>query len=236
MSLSTKNPKTYEELAAIPVPETSGWHKPVAYKDHIDMVLDTYQQMYQMEPIKMSFGTNKEGTQMFGSIEFLFEDNLEYSYTHVLRNSYNKSLSIQNGGGGNVFVCDNLMMVADAILTARKNTLYAFEDVRMQIRSVAAAARENLWHLNKDVRRMKDKPCTEIEGYRLIGEMLGRKVISSTVANVAINDWRKPRHEEFIYHNLWSLYNCVTEGLKLVSGTNRMTQQTGSHKFFQEIA
>lgn len=236
MSLMTKNPKTYEELAVIPVPETSGWHKPVKYTDHIDMVKESYRRMYGVECEREAYGTNKEGTQVFGVLDFVLDsENGEYTYSHVLRNSYNKSISIQNGGGGRVFICDNMMMVADAIVTARKNTLYAFNDVRNQISAVAAAARANLEALEADTKKFKSLPLAQVRGYHLLGEMLGKKIISPTVANVAFRDWNTPRHEEFADHNAWSLYNGVTEGLKLVSGSNRMSQQTGAHRFFQEL-
>ncbi len=83
---------------------------------------------------------------------------------------------------------------------------------------------------------MKQQSLTEVEGYRLLGEALGTGAITSTVANVAFTDWKTPRHEEFAEHNLYNLYQGVTEGLKLVGPANRMGAQTRAHSFFHKKA
>jgi len=236
MSLCTKNPKSYHELAEIPVPDSYGIYRPVKYTDHIDIVKDEYYKRLGLECTNEAYGTNKDGTQMFGVLDFTLDENGAYTYSHVLRGSYNKSISNQGGGGGKVFVCDNMMLMAECMMTARKNTIRAYEDLRYLVREVVANAGKSYDKLQYDVRSMQAAPCSLHEGYHILGEAIGTKVITPTVANVAFRDWNKPRHTEFSEQTIWSLYNGVTEGLKNVAAHNRMRQQTGAHEFFASLA
>ena len=71
-------------------------------------------------------------------------------------------------------------------------------------------------------------------GYAALGTMFGHGILTPTQASVAFQDWREPRHEEFEDRNLWSLYNCVTEGLKKGPAGGIFSRHAKAHGFFVE--
>lgn len=235
MTLCVESQKTYEELSLIPMPNSYGIYRPVSYTDSIDMVREAYWKKYQIEPVKESFGTNKAGTQMFGVLDFELDDNGVFTYSHGLRTSYNKSISNQHIAGGHVFVCSNMMMDGDTKRIARKNTINAYSDLRYLLAAIVDRAQANYSKLQESVSRMQGTGITLRRGFQLLGEALGEKMVTPTVANVAFEDWRNPRHEEFGDRTVWSLYNGVTEGLKKVAPSNRMQAQTAAHRFFDKV-
>lgn len=232
--LITKNPKTYEELAQIPTPEETRYYAPVSFTDHIDMIKEAYWRRYKLEPISEAYGTNKANSQVFGSIDYSFFEAGGLVYSHVFRNSHNKSISCWNGGGlNNAMVCDNLQINGEHMVKARKHTWGVHADLRELIDEVAAKAEHRFSEMLREKEDMEIYPLTQVAGYRILGEAIGCKAINPTVANVAFEDWRNPRHEEFGDKNLYNLYQGVTEGLKLVSPASRLGNQTRAHHFFR---
>lgn len=232
--LITKNPKTYEELALIETPQCTRYYQPVSFTDHIDIIKDTYKRIYGLEPVSEAYGTNKKGTQVFGCIDYSFFDAGGLIYSHVFRNSHNKSIACWNGGGmNNAMVCDNLQINGEHMVASRKHTWGVLSDLRHRIEEVAKKAESRFSEMLREKEDMMVYPLTEIGGYRILGEAIGCKAITPTVANVAFEDWRNPRHEEFSEKNLHNLYQGVTEGLKLVSPASRLGNQTRAHRFFR---
>jgi len=227
--------KSYDELKAIPIPDSYGIYRPVSYCDHIDMIRDVYWRMYGLEPSSAIYGTNKSGTQMFGVMDFDLDDNGVFTYSHGFRGSYDKSISNQSIAGASVFVCSNMMMDGDTHKVARKNTVRAYDDLRYLLEGVASNAQVNYRKMQESVMQMQNSGLSETRGYQLLGEAIGTKAITPTVANVAFEDWRNPRHEEFAERNVWSLYNGCTEGLKKVAPSNRVQGQVRAHKFFDKV-
>jgi hypothetical protein len=82
---------------------------------------------------------------------------------------------------------------------------------------------------------MREIPCNVRRGYALLGVALGEGVLTPTQASVAYQDWREPRHEEFSDRNLWSLYNCATEGLKKGQPGRLMDRHAKNHDYFTQF-
>ena len=81
---------------------------------------------------------------------------------------------------------------------------------------------------------MRALPCHEQRGYAMLGVAMGRELLTPTQASVAFGDWKKPRYEEFADRNLWSLYNCVTEGLKKGAPGTVLDRHANAHDYFTE--
>jgi hypothetical protein len=95
--------------------------------------------------------------------------------------------------------------------------------------------RDSLGHydtMNADLDRMRAIPCAQRRGYSYLGVLVGEGLMTPTQANVAFEDWRNPRYPDFEDRTAWSLYNCVTEGLKKGGPAGRFQRQIEAHKFF----
>lgn len=134
--------------------------------------------------------------------------------TIAFRNSYDRSMSVGMALGYSVFICDNLCLSGE-INYSRKHTINAFPDAVMTIWSLMETMRaQHEFDLRwKD--HAKSVQIDEIDGYRLMGELVGRDVLSLQGGDksqfaAAIKQWRDPAHEIFADRNLWSFENALT--------------------------
>jgi len=226
---------TRSMVDAVPVPDaTKTWH-PVAYGQAIDFLQSEVKRQLGLEVESEGYGLNAKGDQMFALLT-LKTDSQESGLSIGLRQSYNKSLALGVAVGGQVFVCDNLCFDGDAFKVVRKNTLNVWTDFRRLVTEQVAAALGHHAKMEKDVALLKAIPCHERRGYALLGVAQGEGVLTPTQATVAYGDWQKPRHEEFSERNLWSLYNCVTEGLKKGAPARTLDRHAVAHSFFMAQA
>jgi hypothetical protein len=159
-------------------------------------------------------------------------DSQESGLSIGMRQSYNKSLALATAVGQQVFVCDNLMFSGSAFMVVRKNTKNVWADFRRMISAQLQNALGHYEKMEKDTKLMKAVPCHEQRGFALLGVALGEGLLTSTQATVAYGDWRKPRHEEFSERTMWSLYNCVTEGLKKGAPARLLDRHAAAHDWF----
>lgn len=225
---------TFEQVAAIPVPEHTSTWRPMPYADMIGYVKAIIDQKIGA-PIKSeAYGLNKAGDQMFGLITLDVGDR-ETGLSIGLRSSYNKSIAPALACGSKVFVCDNLCFSGDAFQIVRKNTKNVWTDFRNLVTGHVAKALGHYDAMKTSAARMAEIPCNLRRGHAILGVALGERVITPTQATVAYGDWATARHEDFADRNLWSLYNCVTEGLKKGSPARTLDRHTLAHAFFSEI-
>lgn len=225
---------TRAQVEAVPVPEaTRSWH-PVAYADAIGYLHEQTDRQLGLPIVKEQFGLNKAGDQMFGLLT-LGTDRKDNGLSIGIRQSYNKSLALGVAVGAQVFVCDNLCFSGSAFKVVRKNTTHVQRDFEMLLRQQIGEALGHYENVNHDNDRMKMIDVPERRGYATLGVALGERLLTPTQATVAYQDWREPRHEEFAERNLYSLYSCVTEGLKKGAPATRLNRQAKAHDFFNEI-
>lgn len=223
---------TRQMVEAVPVPEKTDTWYPVPYGDTIAFLHDQAKKRLNREVVQEAYGLNKEGKQMFALLTLEARD--DSGLALGLRASYDKSLARGMACGSHVFVCDNLAFSGDAFVVVRKHTKNCARDFReMVIRQLMAAA-DHEARMARDIARMKATPCHEQRGYSILGVAQGQGILTPTQATVAFGDWRKPRYEDFAPRNLWSLYNCVTEGLKKGSPGTIIDRHAAAHDFFTE--
>jgi hypothetical protein len=133
-----------------------------------------------------------------------------------------------------VFVCDNLCFSGDAFQVIRKNTTNVWRDFQNMIAKQITNCLSHYQNMKHDTAAMKAVVCHQEEGFALLGVAMGRGLLTPTQASVAFGDWKKPRHEEFSDRNVWSLYNCATEGLKKGQPARLMDRHVAAHSFFKE--
>lgn len=225
---------TLDQVRAVPVPlPTCSW-RPVAYGQAIDYLKEQIDTQLGLEIESEGYGLNKAGDQMFGLIT-LRTDREDNGLSIGLRQSYNKSLSLGVAVGANVFVCDNLCFSGSAFKVVRKNTVNVWSDFRALVAAQVAQSLAHYDAVNDEVDTLKSIDCPERRGYAMLGVALGENVLTPTQATVAFEDWKRPRYPEFEDRNLYSLYNCVTEGLKKGAPARILDRHARAHAFFTDM-
>lgn len=225
---------TRQMVEAVPVPAPTHSWRPVPYGDAIAYLHHQVDSQLGLEVESEAYGLNKKGDQMFGLIT-LKTDREDNGLSIGIRQSYNKSLSLGVAVGAQVFVCDNLCFSGSAFKVVRKNTVNVWADFRALVASQVAQSLRHYDAVNEQCDALKALPCPERRGYEILGVAMGEGVLTPNQASVAFQDWKIPRHEDFANRNVWSLYNCVTEGLKKGAPARTLDRHARAHAFFTEL-
>lgn len=228
------NRASLDQVAAVPVPEHTETWRPMPYVQMIEYVKDVIDRSIGAPIESEAYGLNKAGDQMFGLITLDVGDD-STGLSIGLRSSYNKSIAPAVACGAQVFVCDNLCFSGDSFKIVRRNTKNVWMDFRSLVTGHIAEASYYYRATKADNTRMMEIPCNLRRGYEILGVALGEGVLTPTQASVAFTDWTTPRHDDFAERNVWSLYNCVTEGLKKGAPAHTMERHARAHEFFAEI-
>ena len=220
----------YAQVCAVPTPQQTQSYQPVSNKDLIDYVRVRVGEELGSSIIAESWALSCKDQQMFGTMTVETE-NAESNLTIGLRNSYNKSLSVGLCTGAEMVVCTNLQFSAKAMVVLRKHTKNVWRKIE---ENVDAALRTSKGHYDRMVRQleaMKTVPLSQEDGYSLIGRALGHDVLRPQQATVAMKDWKSPRHQEFEGRDMFSMYNCFTEGLKRGQAGSTIDRHATAHRF-----
>lgn len=202
-----------EQVLAVATPTATKTWQPVANAELINRVEDQLGNR-GFEIVQTDYALAKKDAQAFIVWHIANENREDMRGMLLARQSLDKSLSIMLAGGTSVAVCTNLCVFGATVKHVRKHTSNVMRDLHSVIESaVDGIHRANIVG-NTFSRRLVDTPVDEVEGYRTLGELVGRKLIMPNQATIAYRDWQDARHPEFEDRNAWSLYNCATEGLK----------------------
>lgn len=221
---------TLDQVRQVPVPAHTKTWRPVAYGDAIDYVKDKAVKLMGAEIEDEVFGLSKDGAQMFGALT-LATGQGGRGLSIGLRASYNKTLSNAVAIGAHVFVCDNLCFSTNGVKILRKNTVNVWPDFTRMVREQMTDGRQHHDAMEAEIKRMEAFPVHNHRGYELLGAMAGYNLLKPRQLTVAMADWNVPRHDEFAPRTLWSLYNCVTEGLKKGGVGGTIERHTNAHDF-----
>ena len=166
----------------------------------------------EFELVNTQFGLARDGAQMFG-VHTLKNGHSSMGLSIGFRNSYNKSLSVGIAVGGQVFVCDNLMLTGE-VTVLKKHTLNVMSSIEALALSAIYKSRSAFNQIQEDAETMKDIPLSDEDAYRTIGLLYGNGIITPRQIPVVKNEWLKPSHDDFEGRNVWSFYNACTESLK----------------------
>jgi hypothetical protein len=226
---------TRADLALVEVPERTASYRPIPYADAVDCLLEQMDKQLGLTPRAADYGLNKDGGKMFAKFAFDVGD-AKASLSIGLRGAYDKSLSWKIGGGQSVLVCDNLCFSADGFVVMRKNTTFAWADYQRLVTKQVSTFMNQFKATKEECARLTEKPCNQRRGYAMIGVAQGEGILTSTQASVAFSDWKTPRYEDFADRNLWSLYNCFTEGLKKGAVGETIDRHANAHAFLNSMA
>jgi hypothetical protein len=229
---------TFEELGHFELPPETDTYKPIPHQDLVRMVEDRAVKELELpsrDHINWQHAINKEGRQYFGlgavpSIKLGQHSCLQIA----LKGSYDKSSSNVLGLGGAVFYCMNGIMSVDLIKASRVHTGKMWDDLRRLIWETFDGAVDKARHLVEKTEAWEQLPISQDDGYRTIGLMLGRGLLTPTLGSKMVSAWREPGIQNFKERNVWSLYNAATYAIKAVTPGRGLRMHTGVHKFFSQ--
>ena len=236
-------PVSLEQLAATPAPaHTSTW-KPLSFHAVV-VFLMTMCERAGLTIESADFGLNKTGQRFIGYFTFaapttaggLTIPGSSALPSLMVRGCYDKAWAWSLAIGARMVCCQNGIFSTDGVKMLRRNTLNVWGDFRnlatSAVDDVFPAYRRSL----EAAQMFSSIACGELRGAALVGVARYKGLLTPTQETVVMTDWQTPRHPEFAARNLWSLYNCGTEGLKSGAFDNAAERHSGWHAYLSERA
>tara|TARA_Y100000588_G_scaffold157983_1_gene171924 strand:- start:363 stop:1118 length:756 start_codon:yes stop_codon:yes gene_type:complete len=202
----------WDALVDVPTPEPTRSHRPVPHHVLFNMVKEVMREA-GLEVTEEQHGTTKGGARYFGMMQ-LHSGLLDWAPVVGLRNSHDKSLCAGLVFGLSVFVCDNLAFYGDLFRLDRKHTSKIMDDLKERIKAVIRRTDQHNKRMELTVGHYKRKGMSNRRAHHMIVKCLdGGAILPRSVPHI-LEEWRKPRHDEFKPRNAWSLFNAITETMK----------------------
>lgn len=181
---------------------------------------------YQIQ--ERQYGLMRDGARMFGAWALVNGVAREdYQLAIGIRNSHDKSFPAGVAVGSRVFVCDNLAF-SSQIVISRKHTSRILGDLDRLVAQVVGRFGEARIAQDRRIEAYKGTDVSDTQVHDFLVRSADAKVIAYQTLPKVLDEYRKPRHEEFAPRTAWSLFNSYTEILKgtmpfdLVSRTTRL--------------
>ena len=201
------------DLLALKTPPRTVTFTPVAHSDLIDLI-ELRLAAHQMEISSAQFAVQSEGMKLFAALTLKHQTCDDFSFALALRASNDKTMPIELVAGLSVFICDNMALSGDAEILCRKHTSRL--NPRAEIFSGVDRAISRFAGLEQRIVEMKAAGISDDWADALILRAAVQGVMPSHLIDDVYNEYHKPRHEEFMPRNEWSLHNAFTEVFKVL--------------------
>jgi hypothetical protein len=231
-----------DELDQVEIPEPTSTYMPVPHRELAENVRDTAAELLRLPLMGETYALARNGNHMFG-LQTFGAPNLgkcpdcdgsgvrndgspcatckgtgwtskqEYHLSVAFRNSYDKTMSIGLAMGFTVFICDNLALNGE-IKILRKHTKGVWNDLdQVLVHTLFRKRPEMEAKFHADVAFLKNTEMSVHDGYRLLGFLVGHKVLTYTQSHLAFANWNQ---HPFNSRNAngWEFYNDCTAALK----------------------
>jgi hypothetical protein len=179
------------------------------------------------------YALNRDGQHAFGVLSV--DMGVAYRALSIgWRNSHDKVIPVDIASGDHIFVCDNLSFHGDSYRAMKRHTPNVWPAVERIIVEAMRAAPDHFAVQEEEYAKMREHELTQRQGFQILGVALGKGVLKSQQATASYREWTKPSHEEFEARNAYSLYNCMTEGLKRGAANTALPRLTNAHHWFVE--
>ena len=211
------------ELDDVRTPEATLTWTPVPHASLVSLVTSAIEAA-GLEVTSRDFAIWRGGERFFGLMTIGGETH-DYATTIGLRNSHDFSLPAALAIGSRVFVCDNLAFSSEVVIKTRHTSR-----VMERLPRVVEAGISSLINVRKsqDKRISLYKSCP-VKSTAHLHDMSLRLYRSGAIPARGIvrvlDEFEKPKHDEFRDWNLWSLMNSVTETLKDFGDIQPRTQR-----------
>ena len=199
------------EVALVETPAgTASWH-PVPHIEVIDAVSEVVR-AHDWTVTREQYGLAREGQKLFGVMTLNKTSSPEWYRCIGIRNSHDKSFSAGLTAGICVMVCSNMAFGGTTVIKRRHTSGFDLTELV----SIAMNSLENEFLMTETV-------CEDLKVQYLKNDDEARSRIVRAAEIGAINssdilpvfqEFKSPRHEDFLEPTRWSLLNAFTETIK----------------------
>ena len=219
---------TWDQLKQVETPEPTKTHCPIPHHNLYEMVTKVLEG-FDFKITESQHGLTKDGNRYFGLLQLESDHLKDWKPVCGLRNSHDKSISAGLVFGLSVMVCDNLSFYGDLFQFDRKHTAHINKDLIERVTEVVAKTEQQNARMEHVVNHYKSVKCSDRKAHHIVVKALDAGATLPRRVPQVLEEWRKPRHEEFEPRNAWSLFNAFTESMKSagdigthVNRTNRL--------------
>lgn len=225
--------QTLEQINNTPLPEYDNSYTVIPHGDIIDQI-KTKLANHGMH-VANEIYTGNIGNQIITG-KFNIQSDLDPDLGLMLAfgNSYNKQRKFKVSIGGNVFVCDNGMIMGDMNNFSRKHTGNAREEALVAIDLQIKEAEEHFQILCQQKNQLKEVTISK----KLQAELSGRlfmqdEIITLSQLSVIKQELEKPSYDYGVNEESgWYFYNAVTHALKKSHPVCWIEDHEKVHEFF----
>jgi hypothetical protein len=229
------NPKSWgrrlsiEQINKVRVPEPEGRYRAVPHQIATEMLEERLAKHNFQVSEPAHYLSKNEGSML--SMYAVALDGLpempgvQAQWEFCLRNSYDKTVSLQLLWGTRVFICGNGMVLADNKYR-RKHTTNIMDDIHAVmtngVQSLISGAATEV----EIMEAFQQSEVTDYHADHLIMEAMRRKIINPAGVGEVWQHWSEPEHEEFKPRTKFSLMNAFTSrdrGRNLFTQPERMS-------------
>lgn len=203
---------TREELAGLPVPESTRTHQPLAHNAIVEALAESLS-FRHISVVRDEYAVTPDGLKMFGVMDLDMEFS-ECRFSIGLRNSNDKSMRLALTAGYRVFVCDNMAFAGDFTPVLYKHThrLDLVEVISIGVDRI----QRNFAPLRDQIGEWQARELLDEEAKLLIYQaFIDRELPLPRHLLIKVHEhYFAPRYEAFRPRTLWSLANAFTSAFK----------------------
>lgn len=211
-------------------------HEPLPHKWFVEMVESCLKEVGTFEVVHEELGLTKDGARLFGVMGLRHKDSApDWEVLWAFRNSNDRRFAASAGTGSRVFVCDNLAMSTDDIIS-HKHTKNIMEELRDRIKLQVLKIEDQGKELEARYDHLKGWTVDQPEADHIMMEACRAGACPNEYLPRIDAEWRDPRHKEFGERSAWSLFNAFTQinRDKTVHFEKQVPRTIALHKVFDD--
>jgi hypothetical protein len=233
---------THEQMKDLYTPPPLGnRHLPIPHYEVVE-VLENVIKQSGMEIVKSDYavgGTTGEhvDTTLFGVLTLTDPDTLdnnddEYGLAMGIRANNTRKFPVTLIAGGNVFVCDNLMLSGDSVVLKKKHTKNLNLIDEMENGIADYLDRINLFP--EAIARLKELTLTDVEARAGLFKVFEQKVLPLKMLSPIARTYFEPEDSwtDCTPRSMWGIYNAITRCLRDAPTNTRMELTAALGKYF----
>lgn len=212
---------TLEELAAVPLPQSTRTYGVIPHADYRNLLLDRMPE-YGLKLESERIALSNHGERLFGLL-LLQGDRPDYQVALGYRNSYDKSMVAGLVIGSRVFVCDNLAFSGERQMRIR-HTIHAQYRLERGVPNLLGSIQSVIDWQDRFIAQLKQQELQPIDRHEVAYELLRRRLLPPTRVAHAIREV-----ESSAGTTAWDYFNAFTSSMRdlsadrLVAESKRLT-------------
>jgi hypothetical protein len=164
--------------------------------------------------VSEDYGLASDQRKMFGVLRLSTHGRPDFTRALGIRNSHDKTLPVGITAGISILCCSNLAFSGEIVIHRRHTSGMELESL---MGKVFDRLEESFIRLERNADGLKLKAISIDDARRITVVAAEMKAIPFCDILAVLDEFRKPRHEEFKERNRWSLLNAFTEMAKKYS-------------------